>query len=264
MTGVTDQAYQLWIPDLFGYMVVLVRFSGLISLMPGFSESYVNPQVRLWLAFTLCLIVTPLIDHLPAFPNHAILFISMLIFEFGIGLFLGLLIRILLSTLDVAGALIGFQMNLSNAFAEGSASSQQVALPGVFLGVTAVILMFAMDLHAIILRGLINSYAVFPAGVTFDFTAFSGDASIVMLQTLQQSFVLAIQIAAPVMLVTFLVFAGGGVISRLVPQIQIFFILQPLQILIGFFALFATLHVILPHFMNAFTDALITFLQVKM
>jgi flagellar biosynthetic protein FliR len=263
MTPLADHAHQLWLPELFGYMVVFMRFTGLIFMMPGLSESYVRPQVRLWLAATLALVVTPLIDHLPVFPNHAVIFVGIIVFEFFIGFFLGLIIRILLSSLDVAGALIGFQMNLSNAFAEGSASSQQVALPGVFLGMVAVVLMFAFNLHPIIIKGLLNSYAVFPAGLAFDYTAFMGDSSVLMIQTLQQSFVLAVQIAAPVIVLTFLVFVGGGIVSRLVPQIQIFFVLQPLQILIGFGALCAAFTVIMPHFMQAFTDALITFFQVK-
>lgn len=258
-----DHAYQLWVPDLFGYMVVFLRFAGVISLMPGLSESYVNPQVRLWLAFTLALILTPLVSALPPFPQQPALFMSILISEYCIGLFLGMIMRIMLSALDVAGALIGFQMNLSNAFAEGAASSQQVALPGVFLGVIAVVLMFVMDLHAIILKGLLNSYTVFPAGLSIDFTSFSGDVSVLLFETLQQSFILAIQIASPVIMVTLIVFFGGGIVNRLVPQIQIFFVLQPLQIVIGFFALLATLHVLMPHFMNAFMNSLITFLHVK-
>lgn len=256
------QAHQFWIPDLFGYMVVFLRFAGVISLMPGLSESYVNPQVRLWLAFTLSLIATPLVSNLPPFPDQPGMFVGILISEYCIGLFLGMIMRIMLSALDVAGAMIGFQMNLSNAFAEGVASSQQVALPGVFLGVIAVVLMFVMDLHAIILRGLLNSYNIFPAGLSLDFTAFSGDVSQILLDILQQSFILAIQIASPVIIVTLLIFFGGGVINRLVPQIQIFFVLQPLQIFIGFFALFATLHVLMPHFMSAFTNSLITFFHI--
>ncbi len=251
-----QQISSFYLNELFGYMIVFMRLGAFIFLMPGLAESYVPANIRFVLTLLFSVVLTPLLNpYLPALPPVPGDFFLILAGEFLIGLFAGLIVRFLMAAFDLAGSLLGFQMSLANAFVQSPASSQQTALPAAFLGLIATVMIFAMNLHHVMFTALYESFETLRPGTLLHFEFLIQDMTHQLTSYLSASFLLAVKIAAPVVLISMLVVIAVGILNRLVPQIQIFFIVQPLQIFIGFIVLMAGLTVIMDHFLERFAQA---------
>jgi len=242
--------------DAFAIGLVFARLGSAMMLMPGFAESYVNPRVRLMLALALTVIVTPVVSvHLPPMPSALVGAAILIGGEVVIGVFMGGLMRLLVSALHVAGVIIGFQTSLSNATFFDPSNSQQGALIAAFFNILGVFMIFVTDLHHLMLMAVADSYTLFKPGGTLQF----GDFSQTIIRLLSESFALGLQLAAPFMVVGTVFYAGLGLLGRLMPQVQVFFIAVPLQIMIAFAVMSMTLSVSMFWFLARFEDNLLRF-----
>jgi len=245
-----------YLQDFFGYMFVLARFGGFFTISPIFSEKRINPRLRLMLALTLTVVIAPSVsEYLPKnMPGQNGAFDLMLAGEILIGLFAGLIARVLLTALDIAGSLIGFQMSLANAFTNSPATAQQAGLPAAFLTMIGVTLIFATGFHQVMIKSIIYSYEVFQPGAFESLSVISADMAQTLVRFLGAAFLLGLQVAAPVTILGLTMLASAGIINRLMPQIQVFFILQPFQILLGFITLTLSLVIVISYFIQDFAD----------
>ena len=96
--------------DLYGYLLVFTRFAGFFSFAPIFSEGRINVKLRLLWTMVLTFVIAPSVsEYLPkSLPDQALVFDVMLMGELLLGVFAGLIGRVLMSSLDIAGSLIGF------------------------------------------------------------------------------------------------------------------------------------------------------------
>ena len=131
--------------------------------------------------------------------------------------------------LDTAGMVISISSGLSNAQLFNPALSTQGSLVGAFLSVTGVVVLFAMNLHHLLFAGIIESYEFFPMGALPDL----GSMAEMIARSVSAAFTIGIKIAAPFLVISILIYTGMGVLSRLMPQVQVFLIALPLQILIA-------------------------------
>ncbi len=237
-------------------MFVLARFGGFFATAPIFSERRINPRLRLMFALILTIVIAPSVsDYLPKkMPSQNGAFDLMLAGEILIGVFAGLIARVLLAALDVGGSLIGFQMSLANAFTNSPATAQQAGLPAAFLTMMGVILIFTTGFHQVMIQSIIYSYQVFQPGSFEALSVISADMAQTLVRFLSAAFLLGLQVAAPVMILGLTMLASAGIINRLMPQIQVFFILQPFQILLGFITLTLSLVIVMSYFIQDFTD----------
>ena len=248
---------QLLPNDLFSIALVFMRIGAAMMLLPGFGESYVPPKVRLLIALALSLIVTPVVSaSLPPMPEDTLNLLVLAGGEVAVGLFFGALARFLLSALHVAGVVIGFQTSLANAQIFDPINAQQGSLIGTFLNVVGVFLIFATDLHHMMLMALADSYTVFVPGAPPPI----GELSETATRFLAQSFVLGLQISAPFIVVGMIFYIGLGLLARLMPQVQVFFIAVPLQIILGFSVMAMTLSAGLYWFLTNFESGLVGFI----
>ncbi len=222
---------QLVSGSVFAFLAVFARVGSTMMLLPGFGEAYVAPRIRLALALVLSFALMPVVGAtVPAPPEsvwHLLLVVGN---EIGIGLFLGTLARLMLVALNVAGTIIAFQTSLANALANDPTTTQQASIPATFLMALGVMLIFASNLHHLMLRALVDSYTLFPPGEL----PIIGDMADLVTRTISASFMLAVQIAAPFLVIGLVFYLGLGLLARLMPQVQVFFIAMPAQILIGF------------------------------
>lgn len=224
--------------ELFAFLLVFTRLSATIMVMPGIGDGFVSPRIRLMLALTMTALVTPgLADGLPALPQSPVALFALLIGEILIGLVIGLIARLLLTAVDVAGQIISFNLSLANAFVFNPTMAAQGSLPGAFLTVLALVLIFAADLHHLMLRAAVDSYGVFPPGTLPPL----GDLAETVTTIVSRSFAIGLQMAAPFVAVGLIFYLGLGVLSRLMPQMQVFFVAIPAQIMVGFVILALTL-----------------------
>ncbi len=219
--------------NLFAAALVFARLGSALMLMPGIGEVYVSPRLRLVLALGITLVVTPVVaPALPPLPAGFIGLALMLGGEIAVGLFLGTIARILLAALEVAGSLISVNLGLSAALIFNPLLQQQEAITSAFYGLAGVLIIFLSDLHHPMLRALVSSYGVFQPGVLLQW----GDFSEAVARAVTESFQIGVEMAAPFMIIGTIFYVAVGLISRLTPQLQILFVIQPLHIVAGLIA----------------------------
>ncbi|MFO0998108.1 MAG: flagellar biosynthetic protein FliR [Alphaproteobacteria bacterium] len=242
--------------NLFAFFLVFARLGTAMMLMPGFGETNVAPRMRLVFALGLTLVVLPVVaQRLPRPPADGIGLFVLLGGEMVVGLFLGTVMRLMMAALQVAGSVAASEMGLSSVLAPDFASSQQGAIAGSFLVVVALVLVFASNLHHLMLTGVLSSYGLFTPGELPPF----GDFADAISHAVSRSFLIGIQMAAPFIVVGLLLSIGMGILSRLMPQVQIFFIVTPLQITLGLLVFAAVLAAIMAWFISGFEDMLAAF-----
>lgn len=238
-------------------LLLFARLGTLFALMPGVGESTVPVRVRLVLALVTLFVVYPSISEvLPPVPTSGIDVFLLVLWEMIIGFAIGLAVRFILSVMQVAGTTIAFQFGLGFALNVDPSQGTQGVLLGNFLGLLGVTLIFVTDLHHLAVAGIVRSYDLFgvaePVAVG-DFAQFGIDS-------LAKSFDVAIQISAPFMVFGLIFYLGLGILSRLMPQLQIFLIAMPVNIVGGFVLLAAMLAALMGLYMDHVREVLMTLL----
>jgi len=248
---------QLLTGEVFAYLLIFARTGSAMVLLPGFGENYISVRVRLLLALAFTLVVSPVVSpHLPALPASPVALSLLLGGEIGVGLFIGTIGRIMVVALEIAGTLISFQIGLATAAIFNPLVSDQGQLVSVLISITGMVLLFETDLHHLMLRALVDSYALFVPGALPPI----GDFTETVTHTVSRSFVIGMQIAAPFLVVSTMMYLALGLTSRLMPQLQIFFLALPLQIGLGFLLLGMTLSTLLLWFLRNFAETMGTFM----
>lgn len=239
---------------VFTYFIVFVRFGTALMIMPGIGDTFVSSQIRLLFALALSLVVTPALQHhIPAPPSSTFLLSLYIMKEGLIGFFIGLVGRIMISALSVAGMMIAMQSGLASALVFNPATSSQGSLIGSFLSVAGVTLLFATNLHHLLILTVFESYTLFTFG---DLTNLGSMADAVA-RLLSDSFRIGVQFSVPFIIVSLMLYAALGILARLMPQLQVFFIALPLQIFLGILILFITFGVAMTYWLGAFEATLI-------
>lgn len=242
-----------WLPEVaYLYLMVFARVGTLIMLVPGFGEAFLSPRVRLGIALALSLVLYPLVSTtLPAQPGEMMAAFGLLFHEIIVGLILGGISRLIISSLQVAGSAIAFQTGLGFAqTADPSQTGVQGAIIGNFLGLLGMALVFATDLHHLVLAAIYQSYMVYPPQTPLMFA----DAYQLAWQVASRSFMVGVQISAPFIVFGLIFNLGLGILSRLMPQLQIFFIAMPANISIGLMILAVLIVSISTWYLNHFQN----------
>ncbi|MGI9510050.1 MAG: flagellar biosynthetic protein FliR [Geminicoccaceae bacterium] len=217
--------------DVFSVFLIFVRIGAALMLMPGFSEPYIFSRSRLLFAMLMSVVLAaPVMPHLPELPQRMDQLVLLVGGETLIGLFIGAATRIMFATLHVAGSTIAAQSGLATASVFDPNQSTQGTLPGNFLTTVALVLLFVTDGHHMLLRGIVESYTHLRADAPIPI----GDMAAFITDIVQKGFDLGIQMAAPLLLVGLLTNLAMGVLNRLMPSFQVFFIALPLQLLLSF------------------------------
>lgn len=245
-------ALEQYLPtQVFIFLLVFVRTGAIVMLMPGIGETYVTTRVRLFFGLALTLVIAPVVENLlPAEPPSAGALLLLIISELVIGLYLGLIARILLLTLDTAGRIISFSIGLASAQVFNPSSASQATLPGLILTMLGILMIFVTNLHHLMITAMVDSYQSFQPGQPLPLNDM-GEAITLLVA---KSFKIAVQLSAPFLIFSLLFFVALGIVARLMPQMQIFFVGLPVQIAVGVFMLSAILMAMMEVFLNYFAE----------
>ena len=216
------------------FLLMFARIGTMMMLLPGIGEASIPPRIRLVTALLLTAVLFPL--HRNAFAVDLRSFGPVLLLlgqELLVGAVLGMTARLAVSALQVAGNIIAQQLGLAFVTAYDPTQGQQAAIVGNLLTLLGVVLLFATNLHHLAIAGLHESYTLFRPGEV----PFTGDIAALMTRTVAASFKIAVQLSAPFLVFGLLFNLGLGILSRLMPQMQVFFVGVPLSILGGFLVL---------------------------
>jgi flagellar biosynthetic protein FliR len=239
--------------QIFQLFLVFCRIGSAMMLLPGLGEQTISTRIKLLLALGISVVVAPLVaPMLPAMPADPASLLLILGGEIAVGIFIGTVARTLFNALSIAGTLIAFQTGLASAQVLNPALAEQESLPGVLLGLMAIVIIFETDLHAMMLRGLVDSYMLFTPGHLPPV----GDFTEAITKVTARAFRIGLQLAAPFIVISTVLMAALGLLSRLVPSLQIFFLALPLQLGIGLGLIAVTLPTVLLYFFDDFASAL--------
>ncbi|MBL8669775.1 MAG: flagellar biosynthetic protein FliR [Alphaproteobacteria bacterium] len=252
------QFAQLLPAVIYQVMFIFCRVGTAFMVMTGFGEAYVPARARLALGMLISVILVGQVGgDVPALPTDPASLLLLLGGEMVVGAYIGMVTQILLSTLTTAGTIIAFQAGLANAFLFNPATAQQSAIPAAFLGAIGLTMIFMTDLHHLMLAALVESYGVFVPGQLAPVEDFSG----ILPRLVSGSFFVAIQLSAPYIFAGTLFYVGLGILARLMPQVQIFFIAVPIQVLLGFAIMLATLSITMFWFLEYFEENILQHLM---
>ncbi len=224
--------------ELFAFLLLFTRVGTALMVMPGFGEVFVTGRFRLFIALSLSLVLMPmLVPKLPEMPVEPTLLIPLIAAEATVGAFIGLMVRFLMSAAHIAATVIATQSGLANAMMfDFTMSGQTTALTNL-ISFLAIVLVFSLDLHHAMIQAIATSYEIFTPG-SF---AFLLDIAEVSARYSNEAFVVALQMASPFIVGGIILNLGAGVLSRLMPTFQVFFVLMPAQIMLAFFILMVSL-----------------------
>jgi len=212
------------------FLLTFARVGTMVMLLPGIGELSVPSRVRLTIALVLTAILLPAHQKAYAIDLKALGPVLLLLFqELVIGAVLGLTARLAISALQVTGSVVAQQLGLGFVTAVDPTQNQQGLLVGNFLTVLGVTMVFATDLHHLVIAALNDSYTIFQPGEL----PLMGDAAQHVTRIIATAFRIGIQLSAPFLVFGLLFNFGLGLLSRLMPQMQVFFIGLPLSILLG-------------------------------
>lgn len=216
--------------EIWPVALLFARAGAMIMLLPGFGETAVPPRIRLAFALALAICIGPaLAGRVPEPAGSA----SGMAFQVGaevlIGVMLGGAARLLIAATATAGQIMGLEIGIAFAQTADPTASQSGQLLAVFLSILGVALIFATGLDHMFLQGVVGSYDLIMPGAP----APVGDAAQLALDAVSTSFRVGFQIAMPVIAAGLIFRVGLGVLARLIPQIQVFFVALPMQIMGG-------------------------------
>ncbi len=221
-----------WLPETaYFYILIFARVGSILMLLPALGEMTIPARMRLGFALVFSLVLYPLITpSLPALPNDVLTVLVYLAHELAVGLILGAILRLITMAAAVAGSVIAFQTGLSGAQgADPINGGAQGALIGAFLSMLGVVLIFATDLHHVALMAIRDSYMIFSPKEPLMF----GDAAEMAVQSAASAFVIGIQMSAPFIVLGLVFYLGMGILGRMMPQLQVFFVIMPATIWVG-------------------------------
>lgn len=216
------------------FMVLFARLGASFMVVPILSEPSVPVRIRLAIALGctlglfgfLAAYVPPedLANRLPA----------LVIAELLTGLALGTVIRIMFLAISMAGAIVTVQTGLSSALVADPSQGGQTTVLSRLMFLAAIVLCMSLGIHHVLISALASSYELFPVGQL----PMAQDFSMLAIKTLGQATTLALGLAAPLVVYGILFNLALGLAARVAPTLQVFFIAQPLNLLLGL-ALFA-------------------------
>lgn len=244
--------------NMYHFLMVFLRLGAAIMLMPGFMSSYVNANVRLSIALALTVILIPAVSpHLPPQPADTLSFITCVLQEITVGVFLGVLMQMLYAALSLAGSLAGQAIGFGNAQIFDPTFQTQSIVIETFLSIIALTVIFITDIHHLMISAVIDSYHIFPVGAALPWGDFANQLS----TTLNATFIMGFKLGSPFVAFTIVFYTGMGLVSRLMPQLNIFFLSLPLQIYLGLGLLFITTPMMILWFTRYYDEGLHPFLH---
>ena len=237
----------------FAFVLVLARIGGAVALLPGLGESVLPPMIRAGLALTVTLVLLPVVAPLvPPAPEPGVQAAAMVAAELVTGLWLGWLARLFALALPIAGQFIAYLLGLATVLQPSAALGPQSTALSRLFELAAPLAILTSGLYALPLTALAGSYRLIPPGTVLP----AGDGAAAAVRTAGAMFALALRLAAPFVLAGIVWHVAIGLLARLVPRIQVYFVAMPGQILGGLILLAALSAAILSAFLDAIRDGL--------
>ncbi len=213
--------------EVYRAFLVFARVAAAVSLLPGFGELAVPPRVRLCIAIPVALALTPTVPGLPdRLPPDAAVMLEQIFAETVAGAFLGLGAKLFLASLQVAGNIAAQAMGLANPFGTDAAGFESGSILSGTLVISGLALLFALDLHYLMIDALVRSYGSWPAAQLPDPGMVAGRYA----QLVGGTFRLGVQMAAPFLIFGMIANIALALVNRVMPSMPVYFVATPAMV----------------------------------
>jgi len=234
-----------YLPNL---LLIFCRITAFFIVAPVFSAKNVPSQFKIGLSFFVTLVVFSTI--VPSSMTFDGLYVVAVMKEIVIGLLLGFVGYLFFTLVQISGSFIDMQMGFSMANIIDPMTGTQSPILGNLKFMLAMMLFIAMNGDHYFIHALVDSYKWVPLSNDAFAHMYNGQVSDFLLQSFDTVFLLAFQMAAPMIAALFLVDVGLGILARTAPQFNIFVIGMPLKVLVGF----VLLTLVFPSYLYLFSD----------
>lgn len=244
---------------VFPFFLILVRVGAAVMVFPALSDPSINIRARLLVVVGISFILMPTLQaYIPTLPERTGDMALLIFSELIMGMLLGLGARLMMAAMSLAGELIAFLAGFQSASLFDPQTATNTGAPTVFLTLCASVVLLGLNMHHQLIMAIVESYSIFKPGVLPDV----GDISAAYIDMLMIITRLGVQLAAPIVVAGVLANALFGVLNRLVPQLQTFFVSVPVSITISLLILVAGLSSMLQLWATT-TQGKLTLFQVE-
>jgi flagellar biosynthetic protein FliR len=226
------------VPEVIGFMLVVARLSGLFLIAPVFSSPMIPPRFKLMVLLALAATITPIVSaNSPQVPDGIFPLLGSIAMETVVGFALGFTVAIVFTAVQLGASLIDTSIGFSMANIIDPLNNAQGAVLGSFYSLVATLAFLAVNGHHWLLAGFKRSYDIVPMGAMPDVEKMMTN----LFSTFGSLFGMGFQIAAPVLISLLLCDVVLGIVARVVPQMNVFFVGIPLKIGVGLAAVIIAL-----------------------
>ncbi|HEY4985210.1 MAG TPA: flagellar biosynthetic protein FliR, partial [Bradyrhizobium sp.] len=238
------------------YILVFARCGAMVMLLPMIST--IPAFIRLVLALAISVALAPTVQHLypQAAPTSDLKLALAIAQEVTAGVLIGGMSNIIMSSLQTAGMLIATQTGLAYAQTVDPTQHEQGAVIGNFLNLLGATLIFTTGLHHLAIGAVAGSYHLIPPGSALP----TADMAELVIRLVSGAFLLGFQLAAPFLVFGFALYAALGVLARLMPQMQVFFVAVPINLMFGFVLFALLIGSMMTLFLNFYASQMANFL----
>jgi flagellar biosynthetic protein FliR len=221
-----------WLPaQATSFMLLFARVGAVLMLLPVFSEEGVPGRIRLLTALAMTFGLSGLLLPQVALADTGagLGLGGTLVAELLVGLGLGLLVRILFQAVQIAGSIVSLQIGLSAAAIFDPSQGGIAPVLSRFIGVAAAVVCLSLGIHHLWIEAIVRSYDSFPVGAL----PAAGDMAALGVAAVSRSMALGLSLAAPLVVYGIVFNIVLALAARLAPAVQVFFVAQPLNLLLG-------------------------------
>lgn len=210
-------------------MLAFVRIGSMVALLPVLGSQSLPAQVKAGISFALLLCVYPTLPHgAAAMPDSVWGFAALVLRETVVGLIAGWAFGLIFQVMEFAGAVIDMQAGFSMVELFDPTTGESTHLFGQFLGIAATVTFLAGGGHAHLVAALAESFRTIPlATAQLDIATFLPQATALTARAL----LLGLQLSGPVLMALFMLTLTMAVISRIMPSMNAWLVVMPLQIM---------------------------------
>lgn len=214
------------------YMLVLLRISMFLFMLPVFSSTVFPDRLKMGFALVVSLLLYSVVEvDLSRFPLDVVPTGLLILAEAMIGVTLGLCIRMFFASVQLAGQIIGFQMGYAMINVLDPQTGANVSIMDQFGYWVCIVVFLLLNGHHIIFMAAVDSFKIVPMG----FFMMHGAMPAKVVEIGGRLFLLSIKIGAPVIVALAFVSVAFGLVSKFSPQMNVMIVAFPLQIVTGLF-----------------------------
>lgn len=232
----------IFLNSIDGILLVFSRMTGLFVISPVFGRRNLPAYVKIALAFMMSLIIiqTLKIDKID-YAENIWMYAMLVAKEFIAGMAIGYVSFMVFTAIYFAGQIIDTQIGFGIVNVIDPLSNIQIPITSNFYFILSMLVFLIINGHHVLIQALFESYRVVPVGQVVFTQGVMDD----MLRILASTFMLGFRISGPVVAAVLVSDVALGVISKTIPQMNVFVVGLPLKILLGMLAMVVTLPIFL-------------------